>query len=192
MNSPGRNCAVTLAFALLLAPGALAQSDKLNLTPVDSAFELDGVKLKITRFYSEASFVEYSPPWPIAGSPEIARMPVPGMDAQADIQRVQTAVPLDLTNDEAVKKFVTGRLPKEAEDVEVAQVERDALKINNKPTVEVTLDYVIGGRRLELSTLLVQRSPGDTVYLFSLSANPANFQKLRQLFRRSLYSITEF
>jgi hypothetical protein len=192
MNSYKKRSGALLAATLMLTAGAFAQSEKLNLTPVNSTFKLEGVQLKIVRFYSEASFVEYSPPWPITGSPEIARLQVPAADAQADIQRVQTDTPLDFSNDEALKKFVLDRLPKEAEDIEAQPIERDPLRINNKPTAEIILNYVIGGRRIELSTLLVQRSPGTTVYLFSLSANPASFQKLRQTFRRSLYSVTEF
>ncbi|MES2569826.1 MAG: hypothetical protein V4710_07180 [Verrucomicrobiota bacterium] len=181
-----------IAAGMLWVATACAQSDKLNLTPINTTFQLEGVHIKIVKFYSESASVEYSPPWPITGSPEIAHMQIPNVDAQADIERIQTETPLDLEDDEQVKGFVISRLPKEAEEINVEQIEKNPLKLNNKPTTEISLEYVIAGRRIQLSTLLAQRSPGNSLYLFSLSSNPAIFEKLHRTFRRSLYSITEF
>lgn len=187
--------ALTLLSSVLLPPPILAEDSRaasVDLTPTPTKRSVEGATLESVYFRAGSARIEYMPPWPVLGQPDRAQLSIPVAGAQADIRRVVTGSPLDFGNDTAVTEFLLKQLPKDAESVEVAPLQRNPLRIDGKESAELLASYVCFGRRLQLSTLISQRVPGSEVYLFQVSSAPGDFKKIHRIFQSSLYTIAGF
>jgi hypothetical protein len=66
------------------------------------------------------------------------------------------------------------------------------VRISGKESAELIVTYALFGRRLQLSTLVAQREPGNELFVFQVSGGAADFKKVHRAFQSSLYSITGF
>lgn len=177
-----------------LAPtlGEDSPATSVDLTPTPTKRTVEGASLESVYFRAGSARIEYMPPWPLLGQPDRAQLSVPVAGAQADIRRVVTTSPLEFGNDTAVTEFLLKQLPKDAESIEVAPLQRNPLRINGKDSAELLASYVSFGRRLQFSTLISQRAPGSEIYLFQVSSAPGDFKKIHRVFQSSLYTIAGF
>ena len=164
----------------------------VDFSPLRKEIQFDGTTSTCVAFQAGASRIEYNPPWPISGQGSRANLAVPVSGAQANIQRVLCRGPLAFSQDTALLDLLKLIIPKDAEKVELGPVVRNPVKISGKETAEIIATYVVFGRRVQLSTLLAQREPGQEAFLFQVSSAPSDFKQVHRQFQASLYSIVGF
>lgn len=194
-------------FRILLTAAALAASalgafasSSLDFTPIGKDLHYDGTLRKLVFFRSghagigRLSLVEYTPPWPITGSREGAHMGVPGSDATVRLRSLETAEPLALEDEAAVVAWVKSLMPTEACRLKVERLVKNPVRLNDHPTLEVTLSYALYGRPLQVSLFICQRKDPRPLelFVFEVAAKPEHFQKAHDAFQASLYTIVGF
>lgn len=193
--------ALLLGSALLLSwlTSALA-TPSLDLTPIIKEVRVDGAMRRLVFFRSahtglgRLSLVEYAAPWPVHGGRETAIMSIPGMDACASIKSLETEEPIDLEDEETVVEWLKKLVPSDATGLQIEQLVKDPVRLNEHGTVEVIMCYSLFGRPLQVSAFLCRRH-GDRqteLFLFQLAATPVHFKEVHKAFRASLYSIVGF
>lgn len=187
-----------LALLFLLAPLAHAFGEaSIDLTPIPATFPLEGASGHCVKFQSTrpSKPVQYIPAWPLSGASDKATFKIPDLGASGGILRFETAQPLDLSNDDAVKEWITHAMPKGAENVQINQIVRNPVYINGQPTVEAQLSYTLFGLSTTQAKLLVRRPTADPTELLCFqveTVHPEQFEKLDRTLIRSLYSIIGF
>ena len=164
----------------------------VDFSPLRKQTEFDGTTSTCVAFQAGSTRIEYNPPWPISGQGSRANLAVPLAGAQANIQRVLCRGPLAFSQDAALIDLFKLLIPKNAEKIEFGPVVRNPVKISGKETAEIIASYVVSGRRVQLSTLLAQREPGQEAFLFQVSSSPSDFKQVHRQFQASLYSIVGF
>ncbi len=121
-------------------------------------------------------------------------MTVPGKDATVLLRSVETVEPLSLDDEAAVSDWVKSLLPAEACRLKVERILKSPVRLNDHPTVEVTVTYALYGRPLQVSMFVCQRRAGRPLelFVFEVAARPEHFQAVHDTFQSSLYSIVGF
>ena len=191
---------LTLCLGFVSIAEMACASSSVDFTPISQVVREDGATRRLVFFRSaptgmhRLSLVQYAPPWPVVGHCESASMSVPGKDASVLIKSVETEEPLCLEDEACVVEWITKSLPKGAERVHVERVTRDPVRLNGQPTIEVTVSYAYFGRSLQESFFLCHRRgirPCE-VFVFQVTAKPANFKEVHDVFQASLNSIVGF
>lgn len=179
-----------IAFGLILSLG-LPASAQLDLTPGVYVSQLEGTRTEITAFRNGAGQVTWqSPPnWRIiGGGTRISLIPPDAIQAEA---RVEIFGPQagDTFDEEFSKTFrgeVASSLAREITALEWADDEASPLLINRHPTYKVTASYTLGAQRFTTAVWVCNFAKQQV--RFRLTARAADFEKLHEIFRESLYT----
>jgi hypothetical protein len=182
-----------LLYVLLSGPGLLSETRAaVDLSPIPSDAKFDGATAKYVSFQAGNTRIDYNSPWPISGQGSRAQLAVPYAGANANIARYVTNTPVAFANDQALTEFLKQFLPTGAENPQFESLIRNPVRISGKESAELIVTYALSGRRIQLSTLVAQREPGNELFVFQVSGGSADFKKVHRAFQSSLYSITGF
>ncbi len=182
---------IILLSAVLILGGTLAQA-QLDLTPQESFYEVEGIRVPNVKFQDGKKLVSYSPPggWNMSGGGAKLNL-VPSGTAQAGsvilIEQTKEPLPATEANLKAFSELAAGFLPREASKVEVVESVVSPLRISGKSMVEVTLSYVFFGQNFRMNVLYLPREKERLC--FQCSARASDFANVLRDFRGSLYSI---
>jgi hypothetical protein len=179
-----------MAAILLLSRIACAQVD---LTPVPSTYELDGVKMSNVLFRNGREQITYCPPqdWRLSGGgTRLTLVPpaAPNADAQVEVKALPT-LPFDEAN---LKKYVDNAklsIPRESRNVEMLGAKVNPLKICGHDTLAIELTFDAFGVGFRTHQLYLNGNEGQQ-WVFRFTAPAAAFEKNFEPFRVSLYSLT--
>jgi hypothetical protein len=172
--------------------GAAVRAE-VDLTPVESSYELDGAKLSNVLFRDGEQQITYNPPhnWRLSGSgPRLTLVPnaTANADAHVEVKALNSALPFEEAN---VKKYIDNArltLPREARDIETLRTQLNPLKICGHETLAVELQYDAFGVTYRVHLLYLNRDRQQWVFRFSAPAS--SFERTYEPFRASLYSLT--
>ena len=179
-----------IAFGVLLAL-SLPTLAELDLTPRLHFSELEGRRTEITAFRNGAGLVTWDVPsgWRITGGGTRFTLITPNA-IQCEARVEITGPPASDTFDEELsKKFrqeVLNSLAREITALEWADDEANPLLINRHPTYKVTASYTLGAQRFTTAVWLCNFAKQQI--RFRLTARTADFEKLHETFRESLYT----
>ena len=177
-----------LTVLLLLTVCSHAQID---LTPLASTRELDGIQFARLEFRDGPAKITYEPPrqWEAfgRGSRKLLLTPPASSQAQATIEVVDQALPeFDEAGVELLQQHTLGLLHAAGEGKKIDGAEVNGIILNNNPTCEITASVVQFGQRFKTSVLFV-RLEGRHLR-FQLLCREADFPRLHQAFRSSVSS----
>jgi hypothetical protein len=180
---------VIIAGLGFLVSGAIAE---LDLTPVDSFYEVEGVRVPNVTFRDGSRDVTYTPPpgWILCGRGNaITLTPPNSIQAGARVQAIPARNPLPATagNLKAYTELALELAPREAANVEVVETVISPLGVSGRPLVEATLSYVFFGQQFRTTIFFLPREKEQVRFQFSSRA--ADFPPLFKAFRTSLYSM---
>jgi len=180
---------VIIAGLGLLVSDACAE---LDLTPVDSFYEVEGIRVPNVTFRNGAKDVTYTPPprWALCGrGKKLTLTPPNTIQAGATMQAItaKNAPPATPENLKAYSELALELVPREAANVEVVETVICPLRISGQPLVEATLNYVFFGQQFRMNVLFLSREKEQMRFQFSSRA--ADFPPLLKTFRTSLYSM---
>jgi hypothetical protein len=169
----------------------LACAAELDLTPQVHVSELEGIRSEQTAFRNGSDLVTWTPPfgWSLSGrgSKLVLR---PKEFAQADALVEVLALPSSTSLDDAfareLKEQVARSLPREATAVEWQQDEINPLLLNRHPTRKMIASYEVLGQRFTKAIWTCNFA--EQQVRFHLTARAADFAKMQEPFRQSLYT----
>lgn len=173
-------------IALLLASaGPLLAA--IDLAPVASTRELEGIKFSQVLFRDGERKIAYEPPagWSYGKDAAALFLHPPGKTlAEAMIDEVPRAP--GASAEEQMKQMREAALsfvPKGAEEVKVAD-QPGPLQIDGRDTVELTAEYKFFGQRFQLSVLFFDLP--NSCLRFRVQSLTPDFEDVRKAFQRSL------
>jgi hypothetical protein len=179
-------------FPVLLMTGTAAYA-QIDLTPVETTREVDGVRMSSIVFRDGRQEISYSPPskWRLSGSgPKLSLTPdaVPNADAQVEVKTIVTAVPIDQANLQNYVLSARQSAPRTARNVEVLDSRINPLKICGYDTLAIDMQYEAFGATYRSHLLYLNRKSDQ--WIFRFTAPVKSFQAAFEPFRVSLYSLT--
>ena len=183
-----RAIVIIAGFALLVSDARA----ELDLTPVDSFYEVEGIRVPNVTFRDGARDVTYTPPptWILCGRGKaITLTPPNSIQAGAVVQAIPAKYLLAATpeNLKAYTELALELVPREAANVEVVETVICPLRISGRPLVEATLNYVFFGQQFRMTIFFLPREKEQVRIQFSSRAS--DFPPLFKAFRTSLYSM---
>jgi hypothetical protein len=164
----------------------------LDFSPQLEAFNMEGIKMSQLVFSNGTKEkAMYQPPvgWKYAGDQNSLDLtPEDVTQARATITKWPATTPVSFGPEgrkQLVQQFIS-MLPEGNQEVKVESEELNPLKINGKQTYLVELTYTNYGARFSSYSLLLDRRP--EAICFRLTCRAGDYEKLREAFRRSLYS----
>jgi hypothetical protein len=180
---------VRLAFALVLL--ANSANANLQLTPHETEYDLEGVKLRQLVFFDGAQRITYAPPrgWQYSGGGDrFVLHPTRELSAEAVIRSVNVAQP-EAFNNETMKRLAeqaTASLPGGSTHIAIVSEEKNPLLIEQKETFLIILHYECYGVPYARSVMFLNRKNEQVIFQFT-AARP-NFDKLQTQFLKSHFS----
>lgn len=182
---------VLFLLGLIFLP--LSARCAVDLAPIPSEFEGEGIKYTRLTFKDDKRRVVYVPPqlWSYRGSSSQLRLTPPANfpRAEATIETTPLPVPAPLDDKamEIAKQQLFASLGPSMMGAKIVSEETSPLMINgNIATYEVTISYQIYGEVFTRSVLFANLP--DAQLRFKLSAPKKDFEALHRLFRASLVS----
>lgn len=177
-----------LAIALL---SSNIVSRGVDLTPIQTTRELDGVKFTGTVFRDGLQQISYSPPpgWRLNGSgSKLTLVPgaIPNVDAQVEVKSLAAIVPINEANARKYVPIAQQSVPRDAKNVEVLGSRMNPLKICGYDTLAIELQYDAFGSVYRTHLLYLNRDREQ--WVFQLTAPVNTFDRAFEPFRVSLYS----
>jgi hypothetical protein len=165
---------------------------EIDLTPVDSFYEVEGIRVPNVTFRDGAKDITYTPPprWVLCGLRKSITLTPPNTVQAGAIVRAIAAKNAPLATPENLKAYADLALelvPREAANVEVVETIICPLRISGRPLVEATLNYVFFGQQFRMNVLFLLRDKEQIRFQFS--SRSADFPPLLRAFRASLYSM---
>jgi hypothetical protein len=181
-------------FAVIAALACVfgAARAEIDLTPEPSVRELEGCKFPQLEFRDGGNKISYEPPrgWTyIARDKHTLALVPPNKDlVSAKIKFIPTAgtLVLDEVQLKHLKDTAAQLLPPESRIMIEPTISPNPLLLNDHPTCEVDILFVLHSQRLRMSVLFVDL--GDSQLRFSLIARPGDFPDLHKAFQESWYS----
>jgi hypothetical protein len=166
---------------------------EVDLTPIESSYELDGVKMSNVLFRDGRQEITYCPPqgWRLSGEgSRLTLVPVslPNTDARVEVKSLATALPFD---DAGIKKYVESTrlsIPRDARGIEVLGTQLNPLRICGYDTLAVEIKFDAFGASFRTQSLYLNRDRQQWVFRFTAPVN--SFERAFEPFRSSLYSIS--
>ncbi|MGI8891414.1 MAG: hypothetical protein ACR2G0_11610 [Chthoniobacterales bacterium] len=180
-------------FGFLLSSHLLVSISLANLdfSPQEAMSDMEGVNMRELTFNTGLGpKAIYQPPreWKYSGGKDYLDLQPGGVtQVRARVSRwpFSPNLSFDPEGCKQMTEQVINSLPDGSEQVKIRE-ELNPLQICGKRTYLVELTYVYYGERFKCYTLLLDRKP--EVLCFRLSCREANYETLREAFRRSLYS----
>ena len=181
-------------LAVMAALGfALGTSQaEINLTPGRSVRELDGCKFDQLEFRDGGKKITYELPkgWTSVPQDKHTLTLVPPNKNMVSAKIKFLPIPGPLVLDEVqlkhLKDTASQLLPPESRIMVEPTVTPNPLLLNEHPTCEIDILFVLHSQRLRMSVLFVDL--GDSQLRFSLVSRSADFEDLHNAFRESWYS----
>lgn len=179
-----------LAALFLLAVSSATHALDFRPIVIESAGE--GGKYTYLQFRDQGHAVTYMPPksWLFIGHASQLCLTAPGITgSEIDISALPMKEPMAVESSslKVFEELARQSLPAEASKVELVAVAFNPLVIDARQTVEVTFNYVIFGGPIKVSLLYAARE--NELLCFRVVARPADFARLQQTFKVSLYSL---
>jgi hypothetical protein len=172
---------------------ALSARSAVDLAPIPSEFEGEGIKYVQHTFKDDKRQVVYVPPqlWSYRGSSSQLRLTPPANfpKAEATIETTPLAAPAPLDNKamEIAKQQLLASLGPSVQGAKLVSEEQNPLLISgNVATYEITVSYQIYGEAFSRSVLFANLP--DAQLRFKLSAPKKDFDALHRAFHASLVS----
>lgn len=181
--------AATAVF--LLTVGSV--SAQIDLTPKDTFYEVEGIRVPNVSFRNGAKEVTYSPPgdWVLSGGGQkLSLTPKDKIQAGATISVLATREPAPAATEENLKLYTevaSKLLPTDATKIEVIEAIVCPLQISGRSMVEVTLAYVFFGQQFRMNLLFMPREKEEL--RFQVVARTSDYPELFKAFRASLFSM---
>jgi hypothetical protein len=164
----------------------------LDLSPQTVPYEIDGVTMSQLAFENgKNEKASYQPPrdWKYSGGTDHLDLQPPHV-AQANIRVTKWPATKQISLDEEGRQqlidLAIASLPEKSQNVKIESQEMNPLKIDGKQTFLVEVSYTSFGEKFCCYSLFLDRKPEPLC--FRLSCREAQYQQLRQLFQRSLYT----
>lgn len=182
-----RPIATAVTFALL----GLCARAQVDFTPVESFYEVEGIRTPNLNFHNKWKVISYSPPpgWKTSGRGRKLELFPPDTTQAGAVFEVLSTSPFSATeaNFKEYRDLAVSLVPEEASEVEIIGVALSELRISGRPGVEVLLTYKFFAQRFKMNILFVPC--GKEMLRFSFSAYTSDFASCDKIFRRSLYSM---
>lgn len=165
---------------------------EINLTPSYTVRELEGCRFPQLEFRDEHRRVTYEMPrgWQAMAKDKHTLALVPPNKDIVSAKIKFLPAPGTLVLDEAqlmhFKETADQLLPPGSKITAEPVVTPNPLLLNDRPTCEVELQFVLNSQRLRMSVLFVDL--GESQLRFSLISRPGDFDELHAAFRESWYS----
>lgn len=187
MVSPVRFAVGLLLISLFPSVG---RAD-LNLTPEESEYELDGVKLHQLRFRDGERRVTYTPPkgWRHSGTElRLILQPPHGSGAEAVVSLTTLKEPetFDDATTKRLSEEVLSSVPSTAKHVTIVSAEKNPLLIERRETFLIVIKYDCYGNQYGHSVMFLDR--GNKQVRFELTCPLSVFPELQKAFQGSHYS----
>jgi hypothetical protein len=178
-----------VAVALVLCPFTVWA--QLDLSPQLQISELEGVRTEITAFRNGTDLVTWQPPhhWRLSGGGRQVTLSPPNTahaDAMVEIVDLAAGPVLDQAFARSLKEQVVRSLPREVTELQWAEDEANPLLMNQHPTYKVTLSYTLFAQRYTKAMWVCNFAAQQLRFHFT--ARAADYEKLHELFRQSLYT----
>ena len=177
--------------AILVTLGSA--SAQIDLTPKDTFYEVEGIRVPNVSFRNGDRDVAYSPPgnWALNGEGQkLSLTPKNKIQAGATISVLATREPPPAATEENLKHYTgvaSKLLPVDATKIEVIEAIVSPLQISGRPMIEVTLAYVFFGQQFRMNLLFMPREKEEL--RFQMVARTNDYPELFQAFRSSLFSM---
>lgn len=176
--------------AALLALATLARAE-IDFTPAEQKVTFEGQTLAHTSFRNATGQVLYEPPagWAPQGEGSRLQMrPANATLATASIEarKLPAGAALDGGALQALHDELAASLPREAEDVKWEDPESNPVLLNRHQTRRLTVSYAAFAQHFKITLIVCNFA--DQQVRFRLDTRAADFEKLYDLFRRSLYT----
>lgn len=177
--------------AILLTVGSA--SAQIDLTPKDTFYEVEGIRVPNVSFRNGAKEVSYTPPgdWVLSGGEQkLSLTPKDKIQAGATISALATREPSPAATQENLKHYTEAAsklLPREATKIEVVEAVVSPLQISGRPMIEVTLAYAFFGQQFRMNVLFMPREKEEL--RFQMVARASDYPELFKAFRSSLFSM---
>ncbi len=181
-------CAAALSF---LSTGRV--SAQLDLTPTESFYEVEGIRVPNVSFRNGPKNVAYSPPgdWTLSGGGrKLALSPPEAVQAGATIETEPAPMALPPASPENIKAYrdlAVSLVPREGSKVEILEAIICPMQISGKPMIEVTLSYTFFGQPFRMNVLFMPREKEQL--RFRLVARATDYPPLFKAFRSSLFTM---
>jgi hypothetical protein len=185
-----RRITVAAGLALFAAVNAQAQ---LDLTPTESFYEVEGIRVPNVSFRNGVKKIAYSPPadWTLnGGERKVTMTPRDSIQAGATIETVamrEPSLPATTENLKAYTDLAVSMVPREGTKVEVAEAAVCPMRISGKEMIEVTLTYSFFGQPFRMNVLFMPRDKEQLRFQFI--ARAVDYPPLFKAFRSSLFSM---
>ncbi|MEA3207279.1 MAG: hypothetical protein QOE70_336 [Chthoniobacter sp.] len=178
-------------LALLLLSG-MCTVHALDFVPTEVKVSGEGGQYTYLQFRDGKTKVGYLPPasWTYKGGggrfclvpPEVA-----GAEIDFRVLTLPPALTVEPANLQAFANLALEAVPNGANKVELLTTVFNPLEIDSRKSIEITLGYNFFGQSLKASHLYIVR--GQTLLLFRVAAQPADFERLRKTFQASLHTL---
>lgn len=178
-------------IALAMCGGGFTARAETDLTAVVREYKAEGMEFQQLTFRDNKERIEYELPsgWTFSGSSNQLRIKPPQKSfAEAVVQFVPLSKPqpLDESARSALKEKVIAELPAGSQFAKIEQETESPILLGGQPTFELLVSYQLIGETFHRSILVANRS--DNQWSFRFTAKKADFEPLRNEFRRSLLS----
>lgn len=179
-----------IGWLLALSPSTLRS--ELDLSPQSETHQLEGIEISQLAFNAGTKDrVIYQPPrdWKYSGGKDrLDLQPKDMVQVKATVTKLppDPTLAFDREGGKRLTETLVSSLPEGSEQVKVRSEELNPLQINGKPTYLVEVSYTYYGERFACYSLILDRKPEPIS--FRLSCRESDYQALREVFQKSLYS----
>jgi hypothetical protein len=165
---------------------------EINLTPIRSIREFEGCRFPQLEFRDGDKKITYEAPrgWEAFARDSSTVALVPPNKAMVSAKIKYMPTPGRLTLDEAQLKYLQDTasqlLPEESRLMADPVITPKPLLLNDHPTCEVELQFVLHAQRLRMCVLFVDL--GETQLRFSLISRAGDYEELHKAFHASWFS----
>lgn len=178
-------------LALLCAGVGLAEAG-IDLTPrVTQTTTPSGIPSQHFAFSENGRPITYVPPtgWNHSGGGASLKFTPPGLtQARAEIDQVPLAAPQNFDDEitKALRDKVVAEVPPDSRNVSVTSETLNPLRVNGNQTYEVIVSYNAFGH--DFMTGVIYLNLPDTQLRFRTTARKADFEKVHNAFRASMFT----
>ena len=176
----------------LLCAGVASVHAAIEFKPhVTEATTPMGFKAHYFTFSEKGRAITYEAPrgWTHSGGGASIKFTPPGLtQAVAEIDQVPLSAPQNFDDEtkKALREKTVASVPPDSQNVTAVSEELDPVVLNNNHTYEVVISYQAFGQEFMMSAIYMNMP--DTQVRFRTVARKADFEAVRALFRRSLFT----
>ncbi len=161
----------------------------LDLTPLHTFRDLEGVKIPIVLFTDAGKKIAFQPPakWTVSGGDSsVSLYPAERPDAVMQI-RVRARKPLAPGTTEDMEKWCLAQLPPDATEPTREGEAANVFTLGTLPSSEFTFSYAAQGRRFTTSVAIVDWNERERVAVI-VTARTVDFAPVHEAAMRSMFS----